>query len=166
MLGAITFQCVGSLDFNQTPLHIQMYLTTRILSTDLSPLNFRNVTYVSRGVSEHIRNRVVQRNQFAISLVPDCLYYWQGETITDTGFTAGSVTITMSHESHKGRAMEPDRSVMFSIGHSNGMQPVACGNLRAAMLRGRNCQMTNNQLDWCLFTPQGKRLSRQAKLNK
>ena len=79
-------------------------------------------------------------------MVPDCFHYWKGETITDTGFTAGSVTITMSHESHKGRAMEPVKSVMFSIGHSNSMQPVARGNLRAPMLRGRNCQMTMNQL--------------------
>jgi hypothetical protein len=103
-------------------------------------------------------------------MVPDCLYYCQGETITDTGFTAHSVTttdpgftarsvtitdtgftarsvtITMSNESHKGRAMEPERSVTFSIGHSNGMQPVARGNLRALMQRGRNCQMTKNQL--------------------
>ena len=79
-------------------------------------------------------------------MVPDSFHYCQGETIADTGFTARSVTIATSHESHKGRAMEPDRSVMFSIGHSNGMQPVPRGNLRAAMLRGRNCNMTKNQL--------------------
>ena len=79
-------------------------------------------------------------------MAPQCFYYWQAEIITDTGFTAGIVTITMSRESHKGRTMEPDRSVMFSIGNSNGMQPVARGNLRAAMLRGRNCQMTKKQL--------------------
>ena len=79
-------------------------------------------------------------------MVSDCFYCCQAETITISGFTARSVTIILSHESHKGRAMEPDRSVMFSIGHSNGMQPVARGNLWAAMLRGRNCQMTKSQL--------------------
>jgi hypothetical protein len=100
-------------------------------------------------------------------MVPDCFYYCQGETITDKGFTAGSVTITMSHESHKGRAMEPDRSVKFSIGHSNGMQPVARGNLRGYNPARKELSDDKESIkNSCLFIPQGNRFSLRAKLNK
>jgi hypothetical protein len=59
-------------------------------------------------------------------MAPDCFCYCQGETITDTWFTARSVTIITSHASHKGTAMEPERSVMFSSNRSQYGRCTTC----------------------------------------